>query len=67
MSKVEISKELLEEIRHELMTLTGLKSFDGLGENVDNGRFTTVIPNEDLIKLDFEDLVNKIDKVLDNG
>ena len=37
MSKIEISKELLEEIRHELMTLTGLKAFDSCGDGTYEG------------------------------
>lgn len=64
MSKIEISKELLEEIRHELMTLTGLKAFDSCGDGTYEGAHYWQTDKEDIIDLDFEDLVNKIDKVL---
>ena len=69
MSKVEISRELLEDIRHELMTLTGLKAFDSKAERVKNIKSDEIIkddfiaiPVEDLIDLDFEEICTRIDE-----
>ncbi len=61
-----IHKNVLEEVRHELVVLNGLDAFDNLGDNVDKGRITTVVPNEDLIKLDYSDLINKLDEFIDD-
>lgn len=58
-------KQLLEDIRHELTFLTGLKAFDSLGENIDNGRFSTVVENKDLIELNYVELIKRIDKELE--
>lgn len=74
--KVEISVALLEEIRHHLSSLTGLKIFDG---NSDNVRYfippvnthdyvcdprVVTVPVEELIPLTFNDVIKKIDEVL---
>lgn len=64
MSKIEISKELLEDIRHELMTLTGLKAFDSCGDGTYEGAHYWQVDKEDLIDLDFEEICTKIDEVL---
>lgn len=74
--KVEISVALLEEIRHHLSSLTGLKIFDDNSDNVryyippvnitdyvNDPRFVTV-PVEELIPLNFNDVIKKIDEVL---
>ena len=59
MSKVEISRELLEEIRHELMTLTGLKAYTKpLCEHISY----IEVAKENIIDLDFEKIVTKIDE-----
>ncbi len=69
--KVEISKELLEMIRHHFVSLTGLKAFDYDLDNVrcfvppfTNSGKTVNVPYEELIHLTFEDVVKKIDEVL---
>lgn len=64
MSKIEISKELLEEIRHDLVSIGGLKAFDLCGDGTYEGAHYWQVDKEDLIDLDFKDIVNKIDKVL---
>ena len=64
MSKIEISKELLEDIRHELMSLTGLKAFDLCGDGTYEGAHYYQVDKEDLIDLDFEKICTKIDEVL---
>ena len=61
-----IHKNVLEEVRHELVVLNGLDAFDNLGDNVDKGRITTVVPNEDLIKLDYTDLIKKLDEFIED-
>ena len=69
--KIEISKELLEMIRHHFVSLTGLKAFDYDSDNVrcfkppfTNSSITVNVPYEELIHLTFEDVVKKIDEVL---
>ncbi len=61
-----IHKNVLEEVRHELVVLNGLDAFDNLGDNVDKGRITTVVPNEDLIKLDYSNLIKKLDEFIED-
>lgn len=63
-----ISKELLEEIRHELVSISGLKAFDYGNATVIHGNTVntpeiTFSVNE-MINLDYNDLITKIDKVL---
>lgn len=55
------TKRLLEDIRHELVSLTGLKAFDVC---TDKTKKLTVVWNRDLIKLDYDDLIKRIDKEL---
>lgn len=55
-------KQLLDDIRHELVSLTGLKAFDVC---TDKTKKLTVVWNRDLIKLDFGDLIKRIDKELE--
>lgn len=50
------NKELLEEVRHTLVSLSGLKAIDG--DDVGVGTM-------ELIPLDFKDLIDKIDSELD--
>ena len=55
-------KQLLEDIRHELVSLTGLKAFDMC---TDGTKKLTVVWNRDLIELNYEDLIERIDKELE--
>lgn len=56
------TKRLLEDIRHELVSLTGLEAFDVY---TDKTKKLTVVYNRDLIKLDYDDLIKRIDKELE--
>lgn len=55
------NKQLLEEIRHELVSLTGLKAFDITADKTEK---LTVVWNKDLIKLNYDELIKRIDKEL---
>lgn len=57
---VEINEELLEDIRHTLVSISGLRAFDKF---VSQLGYVEVF-DDDIIDLDFKDLINKIDKVL---
>ena len=59
-----IGKELLEEIRHELVSINGLSAYDGESLGVHEGADYIQIDKEDLIRLDYDKLIEKIDKVL---
>lgn len=64
--KLEISEGLLEDIRHEFVTLHGLVAFDSLGDGVaNNGRSSAVVPISQLIDLNYKKLLDKIDEVLE--
>lgn len=63
---VEISEGLLEDIRHELVSIDRWYAFEpeeGKDINLEEG--ITIINNKEfLVRLDFDDLIKKIDKVL---
>ena len=59
-----ISTELLEKIRDTLILLNGYTAFDPQGENVDKGRLSTVVPTEELIPINLESLILKVNGVL---
>ena len=61
MSKIQISKELLENIIHELTFLTGLKATDN--PNIPSAGYVSLNVN-DLIDLDYTDLIKRIEKEL---
>lgn len=61
MSKIQISKELLENIIHELTFLTGLKATDN--PNIPITGYVS-LNVDDLIDLDYTDLKKKIEKEL---
>lgn len=58
--KVEVERGLLEDIRHELVSLQNLYTFDKCILS-DNG---IEVELDDLVHLDFEKLIEKIDKVI---
>ena len=55
------NKQLLEEIRHELVALSGLKAFDIYADKTEK---ITCVWNRDLFELDFSKLIAKIDQEL---
>ena len=57
-----MNKQLLEDIRHELVSLTGLKAFD---IHADKTEKLTCVWNRDLIELDYDELIKRIDKELE--
>lgn len=57
---IEVERGLLEDIRHELISLQNLYTFDKCKLS-DNG---IEIELDDLVHLDFEKLIEKIDKVI---
>lgn len=75
---VDILIKCLEEVRHELVSISGLEAFDGASERVVragnyngdihdlpeiyNKRVT--VPLDEIIKLDFKDLIKKIDEAI---
>lgn len=59
MSKIQISKELLENIIHELTFLTGLKATDN--PNIPITGYVS-LKVDDLIELNYSDLIIKIEK-----
>ena len=59
MTKIQISKELLENIIHELTFLTGLKATDK--PNIPKNGYVS-LNVDDLIDLDYTDLKKKIEK-----
>lgn len=61
MSKIQISKELLENIIHELTFLTGLKATDN--PNIPITGYVS-LNVDDLIDLDYTDLKKRIEKEL---
>ena len=60
MSKIKISKELLENIIHELTFLTGLKATDN--PNIPKNGYFVILKVDDLIELNYSDLIIKIEK-----
>ena len=62
-----ISEGLLEDIRHELASISKWYAFQPTHKiNLEKEGHTLVNNKEFLVELDFEDLIKKIDKVLDN-
>ncbi len=59
------NEKLLENIRHNLVSLNGLKAFDGLSKTVRSTETATLLSEEDIIDLDFKDLIEEIDSELD--
>lgn len=59
--KIAIDLELLETIRHEFVSLTGLTAFDKCASQLG---YVEVF-DEDRIELDYNELISKIDNVLD--
>jgi hypothetical protein len=59
------NKELMEEVRHELVSLSGLKAIDGKGDLVSIAGDDLTVAISELIPLDFKDLIDKIDNELD--
>ena len=63
--KVIIMKEnLLEEIRHELVSINGLSAYDSGSLGVHEGADYIQIDKEDIVRLNYDKLIEKIDKVL---
>lgn len=62
-----ISEGLLEDIRHELASVSKWYAFEPTNFFINTEEGHTLINNKDfLVQLDFEDLIRKIDKVLDD-
>ena len=62
---VEISEGLLEDIRHELASVSKWYAFEPTHYiNTEKG-YTIINNKEFLVQLDFEDLIKKIDRVLE--
>ena len=61
-----IKSRLLDEIQHTLTTLTGLRAFDLYADSTHETDNQYCIDKEDVITLDFKELNEKIDKVLNN-
>jgi len=57
-------KQLLEDLRHELVSITGLYAYDGEGLGVHEGADYFQIDKEDIIKLNYANLIEKIDEEL---
>lgn len=55
------NKQLLEDIRHELVALGGLKAFDICADKTEN---LTCVWNKDLIELNYNKLIERIDEEL---
>lgn len=65
---LQISEGLLEDIRHELASVSKWYAFEPTHNiNLEREGHTIINNKEFLIQLDFEDLIKKIDKVLDGG
>lgn len=62
-----VSKELLEEILHELTSIDGLKAFDCKADGTWEGAHYVQVDKEDLIDLDYHILMGKIKLALDGG
>ena len=76
--QVAVPKQLIEDIRHTLVSLGGLEAFDGASEHIVRyGNYQgdihdlpeiynkkVTVPLDEIIKLDFEDLIKKIDKAI---
>ena len=64
---LQISEGLLEDIRHELASISKWYAFEPTSKINTEREGVTIINNKEfLVELDFEDLIEKIDKVLDN-
>ena len=63
--KKDVDVKLLEEIRHTLVSLSGLKAFDSLGDNVKSNDSHVNVLISELIPLNFEELIKEIDEVLE--
>ena len=61
-----IKSRLLDEIQHTLTILTGLRAFDLYADSTHETDNQYCIDKEDVITLDFKELNEKIDKVLNN-
>lgn len=59
-----VSEGLLEDIRHTLVSLSGLKAFDALGESVKSNDSHVTVSIAELIPLDFNEAIKQIDEVL---
>jgi len=56
--------KLLNDTRHLLVSLHGLKAFDNLGESVQSNNSHVTVSISELIPLDFNDEIKKIDEAL---
>lgn len=56
-----MKNELLNEIRHDLVSISGLKAFDALSETVKSNDSHVSVLISELIPLDFKNLIGKID------
>lgn len=58
-----MGNKLLEEIRHELVSISGLKAFDVSveTENITSTNSDVTVQISELIPLDFKELIGKID------
>lgn len=63
--KKDVDVKLIEEIRHTLVSLSGLKAFDSLGDNVKSNDSHVSVLISELIPLNFEELIKEIDEVLE--
>lgn len=63
--KKDVDVKLIEEIRHTLVSLSGLKAFDSLGDNVKSNDSHVNVLISELIPLHFEELIKEIDEVLE--
>lgn len=60
-----VNKELLEDIRHELASISKWYAFEPISKIDTEKEGHTIINNKEfLIQLDFEDLIKRIDKEL---
>lgn len=59
-------EKLLKHIRHELVTITGLKAFDSKSENIKQEKNNITIPCNEIIEYDYNNLVKQIDYFIDD-
>lgn len=63
--KLLVKRTLLEELLHELTSINGLTAFDKCGDGVHEGAHYQQVDKEDLIELDYGELIEKLTTVLE--
>ena len=65
--EIVVSKDFLEKLRYQFVCVNGLKGFDDCAENILRHESSIVLPNEDIIDLDYTSVIKEIDEKIEYG